>query len=118
MKVLKILFAAAALVMFLGTTTERADAKTYYSFGYYGPGVSFHVGRYPHYHYYGPYHYRPYYYRPHYYSYRPYYYRPYTYRRRYYSGSRRCSRWSRRCARNWGYRNRNYYGCMRYHRCR
>ena len=30
----------------------------------------------------------------------------------------RCEYWHRRCAANWGYRNRNYYGCMRYQGCR
>ena len=30
----------------------------------------------------------------------------------------RCSYWARRCARTWGYGNANFYGCMRYHRCR
>ncbi len=29
----------------------------------------------------------------------------------------RCDRWSRMCYRNWG-PGSNYYGCMRYHRCR
>jgi hypothetical protein len=35
---------------------------------------------------------------------------------RYYGGGS-CSYWSRRCADNWGYRNSDYYGCMRYHGC-
>ena len=30
----------------------------------------------------------------------------------------RCRHWHRRCVRNWGYGNSNYYGCMRYHGCR
>jgi len=30
----------------------------------------------------------------------------------------RCGYWHRRCVRNWGYANPNYYGCMRYHGCR
>ncbi|WP_147361483.1 hypothetical protein [Dichotomicrobium thermohalophilum] len=30
----------------------------------------------------------------------------------------RCAYWHRRCVRNWGYGNANYYGCMRYHGCR
>lgn len=30
----------------------------------------------------------------------------------------RCQYWSNQCAANWGYRNRNYYGCMRYQGCR
>ena len=99
---------AAAIVLAAWATPEPAEARSrgHFSFGYYGPGVSFHIGRYPYYHY--PYYYRPYYYRP-------YYYRSYRYRRSY--GSR-CSYWSRRCVRNWGYRNRNYYGCMRHHGCR
>jgi len=39
----------------------------------------------------------------------------YGYNRHYRGGS--CGYWSRRCANNWGYRNSNYYGCMRYHGC-
>lgn len=35
--------------------------------------------------------------------------------RRYYGGS--CDYWAQMCASNWGYGNRNYYGCMRYHGC-
>lgn len=31
---------------------------------------------------------------------------------------RGCGYWSDQCARNWGYRNNNYYGCLRYHGCR
>lgn len=118
MKFLKILLVAAALLV-LGSVMDRAEARSGFSFGYYGPGVSFQIGRYPGYYGY------PYYYRPYYYSYRPRYYRSYRYRprsyrryryRRSYAG--RCARWSRRCAANWGYRNSNYYGCMKYHRCR
>ncbi len=112
MNFLKIMFAVAALLAF-GSAAERAEARSSFSFGYYGPGVSIHVGRYPGY-YYRPHYYRPYYYRPYYYPPRR-YYRPYTYRRSY---SGRCGRWSRRCAANWGHRGRNYNGCMRYHRCR
>jgi hypothetical protein len=29
----------------------------------------------------------------------------------------RCAYWHRRCVQNWGYRNNNYYGCMRYYDC-
>lgn len=29
----------------------------------------------------------------------------------------RCAYWHRRCVANWGYRNSNYYGCMRYYGC-
>ena len=104
MKSLKIVFAAAMLLV-LSSPAQETQARSYFSFGFYS-------GHYPYYRY--PYYYRPYYYRP-YYSYRRPYYRPYTYRRSY---SGRCGRWSRRCAANWGYKNRNYYGCMRYHRCR
>ncbi len=46
------------------------------------------------------------------YPYSTYYSYPYT-TRRYRGGS---GYWHRRCVRNWGYRNSNYYGCMRYHR--
>jgi hypothetical protein len=106
MRLLSFIFAAVALVT-VSAAPAPSEAKTYFSFGYYGPGVGIHVGRYPHY-YYG---YRPYY-RPYYY--RPYVYRPYRYPR--YGG--RCAYWSRRCVANWGYRNSNYYGCLRYHRCR
>jgi hypothetical protein len=38
-----------------------------------------------------------------YYSYRSYY--------------GRCEYWHRRCVANWGYRNPDYYGCMRYQGC-
>lgn len=42
----------------------------------------------------------------------------YPYRSRRYYGLPRCTKWHRRCVRNWGYGNRNYRGCMRYHGCR
>ena len=42
----------------------------------------------------------------------------YPYRSSRYYGSSRCRRWHRRCVRRWGYSNRNYRGCMRYHGCR
>jgi len=32
--------------------------------------------------------------------------------------ARSCRHWHRRCVRNWGYGNSNYFGCMRYHGCR
>jgi hypothetical protein len=95
---------AALVLIFASPAPSEAHSRSHFSFGYYGPGVSIHIGRYPRY-YYSPYYARPYYYRP-------YAYRPYRY-----SGSR-CGYWSRRCAANWGYRNSNYYGCMRYHGCR
>jgi len=63
--------------------------------------------------YYSPYYSSPYYGYP--------YYRRYAYPYRYrYRGpaSRRCAYWSRRCIENWGPYNADYYGCMRYHRCR
>jgi hypothetical protein len=28
-----------------------------------------------------------------------------------------CAKWNNRCANRWGYRNRDYWGCMRYHGC-
>jgi hypothetical protein len=117
MRILRVACLALAVLLVQGAR-DGVDAGPRVSFGYYGPGFSIYVGPRPYYHYYTPYYYRPYYYP--YYSYR--YYRPYhsyrrTYKRRR-SYSSRCSRWSRRCTANWGYRNKNYYGCMRYHRCR
>jgi hypothetical protein len=44
----------------------------------------------------------------------PYYYYKRSPRRSYRSS---CSYWSDRCADNWGYRNSDYYGCLRYHGC-
>lgn len=35
--------------------------------------------------------------------------------RRHYGGN--CNYWHNRCVANWGYRNADYYGCMRYHGC-
>lgn len=103
MKLRGLFITAVATIVLTGVSTTRSEASSF-SFGYSGPGVSIHIGRYPHYNY-GPYYYRPYYYRP--YVYRP--YRPY---------SSRCGYWSQRCAANWGYGNNNYYGCLRYHGCR
>ena len=103
----------AALVLAFGLPT-KSQATAYFSFGYYGPGITFYGGHYPYYYY--PYYYRPY---PYYYGYRYRYHRPYRYRRYYkrrYAG--RCSRWRSRCAANWGYGGSNYRGCLRYHRCR
>ncbi len=107
MRVFYVLVAAAVLFAF-SAANEPAEARPYgYSFGYYGPGVSIYVGPRPYYrpyYYYGPppvYRYRP---APRYYSYR--------------AAPSRCARWSNRCSRRWGYGNRNYRGCMRYHRCR
>ena len=42
------------------------------------------------------------------------------YRDYYYAPVRRgrCVKWHRRCVANWGYRNSDYVGCMRFHRCR
>jgi hypothetical protein len=28
-----------------------------------------------------------------------------------------CGRWQQECARNWGYKTSDYYGCLKYHRC-
>ena len=36
----------------------------------------------------------------------------------YRSSGGRCVKWHRRCVANWGYRNSDYLGCMRFHRCR
>ena len=107
MKFARVMLVAAVLAL-SSASPEPAEAKTYFSFGYYGPGISFYAGRYPRYYgyygyrrYYSPYYYSPYYYyRPYYYSYRPRYYRykrPYRYRK---YGSR-CARWSRRCPSLW-----------------
>lgn len=38
------------------------------------------------------------------------------YRRHNYRGGR-CHHYQRQCGRNWGYRNSDFYGCMRYHGC-
>lgn len=111
MKILSIVFAVATLALFCASPTPtEARSRVHVGFGHYGSGLNIHIGRYPRYGYYG-HHYRPYYYSP--YRYRR--HRRRSYRRAY---GNRCARWSRRCARNWGYRNRNYYGCLRYHRCR
>lgn len=111
MTITRILVAAAALLAF-SAIGKPAEARPYgYSFGYYGPGLSIYVGPRPYY--YGPYYYRPYYPPPPVYRYRP-APRTYSYRPR----TNRCGRWSNRCASRWGYGNRNYRGCMRYHRCR
>ena len=37
--------------------------------------------------------------------------------RRSYRGGGSCDYWADRCAQNWGTRNNNFYGCLRYHRC-
>jgi hypothetical protein len=105
MRLVSLLF-AAAILLGIAIAPKEAEAKTHFSFLYHGPGFSIYIG--PRgYRYYRPYpHYRPYYYRR--------YYGPRVYRQ--YSG--RCSYWSRRCAANWGYGNRNYRGCMRYYGCR
>ena len=89
--------AVAAIVAICGPPNQaEAKPQTYYSFQFSAPGLNFFMGRYP----------RPYYYR---YSRRP-------YANRSYGG--RCQYWSNQCVRNWGYRNPNYFGCLRYHRCR
>lgn len=105
MKLQSTLIAAAVALVLAFSAPNSAEARSHFSFGYHSPGFSLYVGPRPYYRHYGPHYYRPYYYRP-------YIYRPYP------SYSSRCSYWSRRCAANWGYRNNNYYGCMRYHRCR
>lgn len=106
MRVFYVLVAAAVLFA-VSAATKPAEARPYgYSFGYYGPGVSIYVGPRP-------------YYRPYYYSPPPVYrYRPAPRYYRYRAAPSRCTHWSNRCSRRWGYGNRNYRGCMRYHRCR
>lgn len=37
--------------------------------------------------------------------------------RRYSRSNDRCAYWSDRCVDNWGYRNPDYWGCMRYYGC-
>jgi hypothetical protein len=94
---------AVGLAALTGGASEAQAHKR--GFGLYaGPGgFSLYVGpryryrRYPYYGYYGP---------------RRYYYAP---RRCYYGG---CSYRARQCARNWGWRNKNWRGCMRYYGCR
>lgn len=57
-------------------------------------------------------------YRPRYYDSLPFIFSyPYPYAYRYAYPSDRCAYWHRRCVANWGYRNSNYYGCMRYYGC-
>ncbi len=53
-------------------------------------------------------------YAPYYYGFPGYsYYTP----RRYGQYGGRCAYWKRQCIAEWGYLNRDYHGCMRYHRC-
>jgi len=72
---------------------------------------------------YGGYYGYPYYYGgyPYYYDSYPYYsrryYRKRSYRKRRSYRGRSCRHWKSRCTDNWGYRNSDYYGCMRYHGC-
>jgi hypothetical protein len=114
--------AGLALALTLGLTVfapaEKAEAKTYFSFGIYGPGYYGGAYDYPYYRrrhyrhdYFGPRYYGPdYYYGPRYYS--PRIYRPHRHRR---GGG--CGYWSRQCGNNWGYNNPDFYGCLRYHGC-
>ena len=95
------------------TTTGPRLATFYFGYGYGYPrhryyGYGGYYGGYP---YYGRDYYEPY---P-YYSRR--YYRKRTYRKRNYRKRRSCRHWRNRCTDNWGYRNSDYYGCMRYHGC-
>lgn len=118
MKIVKLAFMVAAVMLICGSP-KPLEAKSYFSFGYYGPGVSFHAGHYPRYSHY-PYYYYPHHYYPHhYYGHRRSYYRQ-SYRspKRYRTYGGRCARWSKRCAANWGRSRHDYNGCMRYHRCR
>jgi len=100
---------AAIAVLATSAAPQSAEARSYFSFRYSGPGFSFEVGRYP---YYAPY-------SPYYYGYPVYRPRPRTYFRfsvRPRGGS--CSYWGGRCAGNWGYGGANYRGCLRYYGCR
>lgn len=114
MKLAKALAVIAALFL-LGAASKPAEARTYFSFGYYAPGISIYAGHYPYY--YGPYY--SYYFPRRYYRYRHRYRPRYRYRRAYryrvYGG--RCSYWGQRCAANWGYGGPNYRGCLRYYGC-
>jgi hypothetical protein len=106
-----ILMAVLALFFFAGQPADPAEARsrTYYSFSHSGGGVSVTVGRAPRY-----YAQRRYYRVPR----RGYYYRSRRPRvRAYRRAVRACNYWHRRCGANWGYRGRNYRGCMRYHGC-
>ena len=65
--------------------------------------------------------YRRHRYYPYYgYGYRPYYKPRRYYRKRYYRKryAGRCHYKAKRCARSWGWHNRNWRGCMRYYGCR
>lgn len=110
------IIAVSLIVATMAGLSPPAKADT--SFGFYvgRPGFSLYVDRGPRYGY-GPYRYYdrygPYrYYDRYYYERRPYYSVPRSYR------TRQCTYWSERCVRRWGYGNKNYRGCMRYHGCR
>lgn len=108
---------AGLMAMGLSLGPGEAKAASNFNLSLYGPGYSFSVGKYPRR------------------SWRPYPYpRAYGYRyrrpapRAYYRSYRRpvypryrtrnsCTYWANQCARNWGYGNNNYQGCLRYHRC-
>ena len=106
MKLASVAFAAAISVT-ASLWPDQADAQPIppFGFGYYGPGVSVRVHPHPGYYYGGP-HYHP----------RPYRRHRRVYRRHAYPGA--CQRWHHECVASWGYRNSDYYGCMRYHGCR
>lgn len=104
MKLASVAFAAAiSVTASLWPSPSDAQPIPPFGFGYYGPGVSIRVHPNPGY-YYGP-------------RYRPRPYRPYRryYRRHAYPGV--CARWRDACIANWGFRNPNYFGCMRHHGC-
>lgn len=109
-KVLRTVMMSAAMALMLTFAMPTTQAEARGGDGYnFGGGYSHHYGR-------GYRHYPRY--RNRYYAPRRYYYRYYVPRpraRRLYRQSNRHAYWSRRCAANWGYRNSNYYGCMRYH---
>lgn len=96
------------------TATGTRLATFYFGYGFGYP-------RHPYYGYYGYPGYPGYYGFRRYYGDYPYYSRRY-YRKRSYSKRRNyrgrsCRHWKARCTDNWGYRNSDYYGCMRYHGC-
>lgn len=106
MKVMAIAFAAGlALAAGAVALPQSAEAGKRGHFSLASTGFSLYIGR-------GHY-YSPYYHRRHYYHRR--YYRPAP---RYRARPSRCQHWSRKCAANWGYGNKNWRGCMRYHGCR
>ena len=118
-------FALAAGVALAAVAAQpgAAEAKRAH-FSFYAPGIGIHIGSRNRHHrrHHSRRHYRKHHSRRHHRRrhYRPYiYYAPpvryYAPRRRHYG---RCDRLANRCARNWGWHNSNWRGCMRYYGCR